>query len=101
MITRNSRKAPLYPEDWTVSREYTANGRHISAGTEVSIKGERGRFRFIKAVTTEDGRYWLDFWGGPKHCPAWRSFYPERIRRVHRIAKTDKGVLETRKGATT
>lgn len=67
--------------------EYQVNGRWLTKGTEVSIRGERGRFRFVKAVQTPTA-LWLDFVGGKSHYEAWRSFPPERVKRVHRIQKT-------------
>lgn len=95
-----SKYVPSLPQDWIESREAVVNGRRLAPGTEVSIKGERGRFRFVKAVSRpEAGVEWLDFWGGPRKREQLRSFYPERVRRVHRIAKTDKGLLAVRKGA--
>ncbi|AVJ50816.1 hypothetical protein SEA_GEMMA_72 [Mycobacterium phage Gemma] len=64
------------------------NDRKLEPGTEVSIKGERGRFRFVKATTTSQGKTVLDFIGGPAGHEQWRSFYPERVETVHRIART-------------
>lgn len=91
-MTRRRLK-PSLPPDWIESQEATANGRLLAPGTEVSIRGERGRFRFIKKVTRpERGVEWLDFWGGPKGSENWRSFSAEQVRRVHRINKTDKAL---------
>lgn len=80
------------PADWQEHEHADANGRHITPGTEVSIKGERGRFRFIKRVVRDSGAEWLDFWGGPKGCEAWRSFSADQVRRVHRINTTEKAL---------
>lgn len=68
--------------------EAMVNGRHLAPGTEVSIRGERGRFRFVHATTTSEGREVLSFIGGPAGREAWRSFYPDRVRRVHRLNRT-------------
>lgn len=73
---------------WEVRNTYQVNGRHMTEGSEVSIRGERGRFRFIRAVTTPAGNHWLDFIGGTKGSEVFRSFHAERVRTVHRIAKT-------------
>jgi hypothetical protein len=73
---------------WIRLNQYQMNRRTLTHGTEVSIRGERGRFRFIKAVQTPAGAVWLDFIGGPAKAEKWRSFYPDRVRRVHRINKT-------------
>lgn len=96
-MPRRKRLGECLADDWHESQEAVANGRLLAPGTEVSIKGERGRFRFIKRVSRDSGVEWLDFWGGPKGCEAWRSFRVERVRRVHRIPRTDKGVLDARK----
>lgn len=68
--------------------EVVVNGRTLEPGTEVSIAGERGRFRFRSAATTSGGRIVCDFIGGPAGHEQWRSFYPERIRTVHRLTRT-------------
>ncbi|AKF15255.1 hypothetical protein SEA_SHEDLOCKHOLMES_78 [Mycobacterium phage ShedlockHolmes] len=68
--------------------EVVVNGRTLEVGTEVSIKGERGRFRFKSAARTSGGRIVCDFIGGPAGHEQWRSFYPERIRTVHRLNRT-------------
>ena len=68
-----------------------ANGRHIYPGTELKISGERGRFRFRQHVVTPAGAEWIDCIGGPKGCQQWRSFRPDRIRRVHRKRETITG----------
>ncbi|QBP31659.1 hypothetical protein SEA_NIKLAS_77 [Mycobacterium Phage Niklas] len=68
--------------------EVVVHGRTLTPGTEVSIRGERGRFRFRSASLTSSGRITCDFIGGPAGHEQWRSFYPERIRTVHRITRT-------------
>lgn len=81
-----SRKTPTpLPEDWTLSFHYVANGRHLEPGTEFSIRGESGRFRFIRYVERENGDSWIDCIGGTKHVKMFRSFRPNRVRTVHRI----------------
>lgn len=85
---------------WTTAFEITINGHTVTPGTELSIKGERGRFRFIKHVSRPDrGTEWIDVWGGPKHSPQLRSFRPDRVRTVHRINTTGKNLLKERKAA--
>ena len=76
-----------YPDDWVVETKAQVNGRWLHPGTEVSIKGERGRFRFVKKVTTSTAT-WMDFIGGPEKHQKSRSFGEHQIKRVHRIAKT-------------
>lgn len=84
---------------WTYTTEWKWNGRNVVPGTELSMKGLRGRFRFMRHVSTPDGREWIDVWGGTKHHQTNRSFAPERIRTVHRLNKTERNVLLERKAA--
>lgn len=69
--------------EWVYQTEIQINGRRVTPGTELKITGERGRFRFIRLVTTGDGKEWIDVWGGPKGAEQWRSFRQEKVRRVH------------------
>ena len=85
--TRSRKVTPVYPPDWVVSFEMQWNGRHIHPGTELSIKGESGRFRFIKHVSTSTSE-WIDVVGGRKGVKTLRSFRPKRIKTVHRVNKT-------------
>lgn len=72
-----------------VARTITASwqrGRvQVSPGTELSIKGMRGRVRFRQHVRLVDGREWIDV----VHPElGFYSFRPERVRVVHRAART-------------
>ncbi|ATN94061.1 hypothetical protein J4U01_gp097 [Mycobacterium phage Kumao] len=80
-------------------KEVEVNGKLLTVDTEVSIKGERGRFRFKYARYTKDGRLNLTFVGGPFGYETFRTFYPEKIRRVHRINRTAKNIAAERKRA--
>lgn len=84
------RRKPLvgYKPAVEYQEEAVANGRHLTPGMEVSVRGERGRFRFVNAQVTSAGKTVLNFIGGAPGHEAWRAFYPERIRRVHRINRT-------------
>lgn len=64
--------------------------RKLTKGTEVSIHGERGRFRFHSERTTGTGKLVYTFIGGVEGHEQFRSFYPSEIKRVHRIPKTRK-----------
>lgn len=79
-----------------VITELQVHGRKVAPGTELSIKGQRGRFRFVKFVTTATTE-WIDVWGGPKGHEQMRSFRPDRIKTVHYVNKTDKNLLAERK----
>lgn len=71
-------------QNWTTSTSFiAASGRHLAPDTEVSIYGERGRYRFVRHVINSEGAEWLDFIGGPKGVIQYRSFRPDRIKRVH------------------
>ena len=99
-MSRRRRSRPL-PDDWIESREIVVNGRHVEPGVELKIRGERGRFRFVKHVSRpERGVEWVDVWGGPRHHAQLRSFRPDRIRTVHRIRLTPEALLRARKEAS-
>lgn len=77
------------PEAWMVDDHITINGRHVYRGTELSIKDEPGRFRFIKYVyNTEADCEWIDVVGGRKGVSTFRAFRPERVKTVHWKNKT-------------
>lgn len=70
-----------YPLTWSIHLEFRLPGRaRLMPGREFSVRGERGRFRFRHAVTTDTGETWVDAWDGEGRC---RSLRPERIRVVH------------------
>lgn len=80
----NKIETPKANAHWVVSEEYVIHGRHLVKGTEVSIKGERGRFRFIKHVyNPKTDTEWIDVVGGIAGHESGRSFRPERVRTVH------------------
>ena len=81
--------------DWTVKEEIQINGRHVSKGTELKIRGERGRFRFVKYVYNQKLDVdWIDVWGGPKRTPSMRSFRVDDVQRVHYKNTTDQALAE-------
>lgn len=79
----NQPEGPKPNDGWVYLHEIQINGRNVTKGTELKISGERGRFRFVQHVTTSDGKVWIDVYGGPKHMETMRSFYPDRVKRVH------------------
>jgi hypothetical protein len=96
----------LLNKGWTVRTEMQINGRNVVEGTELKIKGARGRYRFIKHVQTPDTE-WVDVWGGPKGSENWRSFTIDRIKTVHvknttvaNLAKEYKQKMKTKKAET-
>lgn len=82
-------ETPKPCDNWEVKKEIQINGRNVSEGTELKITGERGRFRFIKQVTTEKNTTWIDVFGGPKGYECIRSFKLDRVKTVHSKNKTD------------
>lgn len=81
--------APKPCDKWVVLTEIQVNGRYVSKGTELKISGVRGRYRFIKQVTTEKGITWVDVYGGTKGYECIRSFSPDQIKTVHSKNKTE------------
>ena len=79
--------------DWELTYELQINGRKVEPGTELKIKGERGRFRFIKHVVTPTAE-WIDVWGGPRHAQQWRSFRVDKVVRVHYKNTTEQAMVE-------
>lgn len=63
------------------------NRRRLVPGAEVSIYRKRGRFRFISASYTGEGKLVLNFVGGRSGHEMMRSFYPEQVKAVHRDTK--------------
>lgn len=75
-------EGPRPNSEWVCETEIQVNGRNVNAGTELKIRGVRGRFRFVKKVTTPTTQ-WIDVWGGPKGAESMRSFRLEQIKTVH------------------
>jgi hypothetical protein len=91
---KESVPAPPKPNDgWTVLTEMQINGRYVTKGTELKIRGERGRFRFFQYVKTEKGVEWIDVLGALKgSASGFRSFAPDRVKTVHYKNKTDENL---------
>jgi hypothetical protein len=87
---KNVVETPAANAHWVVSEEMVINNRRVSRGTELSIRGERGRFKFFKYVVNGD-KEWIDVIDKFK---AVRSFRVDDVKRVHyknkmRVAKTE------------
>lgn len=76
-----------FKPDWTVSESIKINGRLVEPKTELSIKGESGRFLFIKHVKTPTAE-WIDVVGGKAGYKMFRSFGLDQVRTVHYKNKT-------------
>ena len=81
------------PRTWVIAEDMEINGRRVAKGTELSIKGERGRFRFLRLVVTCKGSTWIDVYGGKSGHETIRSFHPSKVKTVHRISRLRAGVL--------
>lgn len=82
--TITASKPTTNPADWVTRTEMTHNGRTITPGTELTIEGVKGRCRFHSLTTTSTSTWITVF----DKYGQWRSFDPDRIRTVHRVAKT-------------
>lgn len=76
---RKKVQAKPYPDHWVVSEEMSVNKRNLVPGTEISFKGQRGRFRFIKHVINGEHE-WIDVIGNNGQ---FHSFRPSEVKRVH------------------
>jgi len=54
----------------------------IEPGMVMAITHERGRFKYKYATYSKDGRLSLTFVGGPPGHYCWRSFRPERVKKI-------------------
>ena len=67
--------------------EIQINGRWLNIDSEVSITGERGKFKYLGHSTTSEGKVVLNFVGGGSSKHLLRSFYPDRVKVVHNKKK--------------
>lgn len=93
MARRKKDTTPKANAHWVITEELTINSRRVVRGTELKIKNERGRFRFLKHVNA-DGKEWIDVYGGLKGHEMLRSFPIERVMRVHRDRQSDIAMKE-------
>ncbi|MGH3956533.1 MAG: DUF7246 family protein [Mycobacterium sp.] len=84
----------IQPKSLAEGPPVMVRGRELARGAEVSIRGERGRFRFVKSSLTSEGRIVCDFIGPSEAHAAWRSFYVDRIKTVHRIKRLRASVSQ-------
>jgi hypothetical protein len=87
-------------EQWVISESIVVNGRHVHAGTELTIKDERGRFKFVRHVYNPRlDVEWVDVVGGAKGARQYRSFRQDRIKRVHYKNKMRLTIKEIKDGS--
>ncbi len=81
------------PGEIHLYRYQVESGRWLEQGQEFHVTDERGRFRFIRYVargTTE----WIDCWDRDSK---YRSFRPDRVKRVHRKQVTRESAQAVQK----
>lgn len=93
MARKRKITTPCLNDTWVYSTEIEINGRKVVQGTELKIKGERGRFLFHHHVDTGEAT-WVDVFS---KTGAHRFFYPERIQTVHVKRKTQEAMAEVYK----
>jgi hypothetical protein len=74
------------PVERVSQTEITINGRAVTPNTEVSIKGETGRFTFRYSLRPDE----VTVWGGQPQYEKWRTFKIDRVRTVHRKPRLRK-----------
>jgi hypothetical protein len=85
---RTGYDGPTVPDNWHVSTSFQVGRKQATPGRAVTIRGERGTFRFVRHVVTEPAdrrrkrREWIDVIGGTAGVTMFRSFTPDRIRKV-------------------
>lgn len=72
-----------YTDNWIVSDQCKINNKIVTEGTELSVRGERGRFKFIKHVINSEHE-WIDVLSVSGQ---FRSFPIDKVKTVHRIKK--------------
>ena len=78
-------------DHWVRSTRFKLDGKsEMLQGCEISVRGERGRFRFHEHVKTAEGLTWVTVYGPVNAVgsrSSWRSFDPGRVKTVHRIKR--------------
>lgn len=68
--------------DWIRAEEFkTSSGRWLRPGVEFAVRGERGRFRFLRYVRNGDTE-WISAIGGTKGVRMFRAFRPDAVKKV-------------------
>ena len=82
---KTTESLPRPNDHWVITEEITVNGRKVVRGTELSITGERGRYKFLKHVyNPKTDSAWIDVVGGSNTAASQhRSFRQDRIKTVH------------------
>jgi hypothetical protein len=72
------------PEGWLVSEEYQISPQvTLSKGDECRIKGEQGKYKFIRhVINTNLDSEWVDLWGGSHGHGQWRSVHTHMLKHI-------------------
>ena len=70
-----------------VTEVTTINRRRVEPDRLLRIRGQRGKFKFIKRVSTPHGGNYIDVWGpvGRGRKAMFRSFDVSEVRTVHNV----------------
>jgi hypothetical protein len=94
-MVRARREAPVSPTKFLKEPEISIDGFIISQGDVFKVRGEYGsKFKFVGFVTNlETGAQWIDCFEIQRgQVGAFRSFKPDRIKRVPQRGKRAKRV---------
>ena len=74
------------PQGWVVHDSYQLSAQvTLSKGDECRIKGEQGKYKFIRHVVNtnlDPQSEWIDLWGGSHGHGQWRSIRVERLKHI-------------------
>ncbi|QSM01171.1 hypothetical protein SEA_NANOSMITE_147 [Mycobacterium phage Nanosmite] len=96
----NAKRKVAPKEDGRVYQFHIPGRTTLVVGTEVTLRGKRGRYRFQYARKTSTGLDELTFVGGRLDGQGERfvSAYPDGVTRVHRTSKTLVNITKQKKG---
>jgi hypothetical protein len=72
------------PKGWVVCETFQMSPQvTLSKGDECRVKGEQGKFVFLRHVwNTNTNSEWVDVWGGSAGHSQWRSVRIERLKHI-------------------
>lgn len=81
---RKTTKPVELPKGWVVSTEYQLSPQvTLQKGDECRIKGEQGKYIFMRhVVNTNIDSEWVDLWGGSHGHGQMRSIHVDRLKHV-------------------
>lgn len=74
------------PKGWEITHSYQLSPQvTLYKGDECRIKGEQGKYRFIRHVINtnlDSDSEWVDLWGGSHGHGQWRSIRPDCLKHI-------------------